>query len=399
MKNVKGITLIELIIFILVGGIFVPLAYVAFTSVLKESTTPETLVKARFVTEAKIEDITKEAYDTITLTSTAYVAVNTDSRFTDASYNGYQWKWEITDITFQDNTGTTPYSTTIVSTPQNSWVANTPYNLGTYVKPTNPNNHFYRVYFPKWQANTPYRNGNNIIPTTFHPTLNRHVYRLALNYPFWTSNTSYSPNSNVFPTTYNEFFYRVYVSQWQALNWYTIGDAVVSTDNQYVYRCSNCSWGSWCLSGVPPDPLLSGSSPVTDWGITWSRIQLQSGATQPPWDTQLWEGATFNDNNITWRAYSMRSGNSEPAWQTGIGSITADKNLLWFEDTSMRSSTTEPTWPTTAGTLIDDNSLTWVESNVYMLIKVYVRPPGCNSTLCEYVATSMVTGRNYTTRP
>ncbi len=397
MKDERGITLIELVIFIIVGGLFVPLVYIAFNSVIKNLTTPETVIKARFIAEAKIEDITKEVYDNIALAAPAYTAVNTDPRFTDASYSGYEWRWEITDIVFQDNTGTTPYTTTIASTPQNTWAANTQYNPGAYVRPTTANGHFYRVYFPKWQANTPYRNGNNIIPTTW----NGHVYRLALNYPTWQANTQYTPTSSVFPSTYNEFFYKVVPpSKWQASASYSLNRTILSSDNQYIYRCDDCCfWDLFCRSGSL-EPNWNGRMTVMNEDfcvLKWSRIQLQSGSTEPAWPTT--EGQTITDNNITWRAYSMRSDATEPTWLTGTGSVTTDKNLLWLEDTSMRSSTTEPTWPTITGGFTDDNSLKWVESNVYKLIKVYVRAPDCGSDACAYIATNVVTGRNYATRP
>ncbi|OPY79709.1 MAG: hypothetical protein A4E64_00353 [Syntrophorhabdus sp. PtaU1.Bin058] len=387
MRDERGITLIELIIFIIVGGLFVPLVYIAFNSVIRDLTTPETVIKTRFIAEAKMEDITKEAYDSIP-SPAAYTAVNTDSRFTDASYNGYQWKWEITDIVFRDNTGTTPYTTTIASTPQNTWTANTTYGLGAYVRPTTANGHFYRVYFPKWQANTAYRNGNNIIPTTW----NGHVYRLY--YPSWQANTQYTPNSSV--SYFNsQLFYKVVPpgSSWNSSTWYDAGDIIVSSDSQYVYRCDSCWW--WCIQGSS-EPSW-GAMYVSDYWITWRRIDLKSGLTQPSWPA---EGGTVVDNNITWRAYAIKSGSTAPSWQTGSGSITSDGSYAqWLEDTSMRSSTTEPAWPTATGGFIDDNSLKWVESNVYKLIKVYVRSPSCGSDACAYITTNVVTGRNYTTRP
>jgi len=394
MRDERGITLIELVIFIIVGGLFIPLVYIAFNSVMKDMTTPETVIKTRFIAEAKMEDITKEAYDNIGLASTSYAAVNTDSRFTDASYSGYQWRWEITDIVFQDNTGTIPYTTSITSTPPNIWTANTTYGLGAYVRPTTANGHIYRVYFPKWQANTAYRNGNNIIPTTW----NDHVYRLY--YPSWQANTQYSLLSKVsYPNS--AFFYNVVPPgpKWESWNFYATGNIIISTDSKYVYRCDSCAWFG-CFSGSTPDPLLSGNQFVYDFGITWRRIQLQSGAIQPIWPET--EGSTVNDNNITWRAVSIRSGNSEPnPWQTGSGSITTDGSYAQWRrnDEPIQSSAAEPVWPTTTGGLIDDNSLKWVESNVYKLIKVYVRSPSCGSDSCAYLAISVVTGRNYATRP
>ncbi|HOJ43625.1 MAG TPA: prepilin-type N-terminal cleavage/methylation domain-containing protein [Syntrophorhabdaceae bacterium] len=96
-KLKKGFTLIELIIFIVIAGLFVPLAYIAFTSVLKSATTPESITKARFLAEQKLEEITKDDFDRIVTnypppTSTSYVDIPNNS--------GYQWKWTIGYITY-----------------------------------------------------------------------------------------------------------------------------------------------------------------------------------------------------------------------------------------------------------------------------------------------------------
>lgn len=53
----RGFTLIELIIFIVIAGIFVPLAYVAFSKALTSGTTPENITTARFLAEKKMEEI------------------------------------------------------------------------------------------------------------------------------------------------------------------------------------------------------------------------------------------------------------------------------------------------------------------------------------------------------
>jgi hypothetical protein len=66
MRGLKGFVLMEMIIFIIVAGIFVPLAYIAFSAALKSGVAPETFTNARFLAERKMEDLTKVRYDLIT---------------------------------------------------------------------------------------------------------------------------------------------------------------------------------------------------------------------------------------------------------------------------------------------------------------------------------------------
>jgi hypothetical protein len=96
----KGFSLIELTIFIVVAGIFVPLAYVAFGSVLRESTTPEAIITSRFIAEQKMEELTKDKFASITCPqNTSYAAVT--------GYSGFQWKWAVGYVTCNTATNTT----------------------------------------------------------------------------------------------------------------------------------------------------------------------------------------------------------------------------------------------------------------------------------------------------
>jgi prepilin-type N-terminal cleavage/methylation domain-containing protein len=61
----RGFTLIELIVFIIVGAIFIPLAFVAFTSAMKSASVPDYTVKARFYAEQKMEEVTRNPFSTI----------------------------------------------------------------------------------------------------------------------------------------------------------------------------------------------------------------------------------------------------------------------------------------------------------------------------------------------
>jgi prepilin-type N-terminal cleavage/methylation domain-containing protein len=58
----KGFTLIELIVFIVVGAIILPASFVAFTAAIQHFSTPDYYVKARFYAEQKIEMLTSYTY-------------------------------------------------------------------------------------------------------------------------------------------------------------------------------------------------------------------------------------------------------------------------------------------------------------------------------------------------
>ena len=60
-ESYKGFTLIELIIFIIVGAIILPASFVAFTAAIKHFSTPDYYVKARFFAEQRMEEVTSNA--------------------------------------------------------------------------------------------------------------------------------------------------------------------------------------------------------------------------------------------------------------------------------------------------------------------------------------------------
>ncbi len=96
----RGFTLIELIIFIVVAGLFVPLAYIAFSTAMKDSTNPESIITARFLAEKKMEEITKYDFNDIV---TNYPPPTITSYTDIPGYTGYQWKWTIGYITYSGN--------------------------------------------------------------------------------------------------------------------------------------------------------------------------------------------------------------------------------------------------------------------------------------------------------
>ncbi len=86
----EGFTMIELIMFIVVAGIFVPLAFLGFSGVIRSGTTPEMITKARFIAEQKMEDITRNPFSSLPAAQAAYGTVPGNT--------GYQWKWTINQL-------------------------------------------------------------------------------------------------------------------------------------------------------------------------------------------------------------------------------------------------------------------------------------------------------------
>jgi len=64
--NDKGFTLIELIMFIIIGAIFLPASMIAFTSVMSNYSRPDHYVKARFYADKRMAEITSTLYDNVT---------------------------------------------------------------------------------------------------------------------------------------------------------------------------------------------------------------------------------------------------------------------------------------------------------------------------------------------
>lgn len=92
MAHRRGFTLIEVIVFIVVAGVIASAIFIPFLTSLKESMTPEEVITASYLAQAKMEELTKYTYsdsnlDTLSLTAYAQV---------DATYfPNYQWQWEI----------------------------------------------------------------------------------------------------------------------------------------------------------------------------------------------------------------------------------------------------------------------------------------------------------------
>ena len=86
----RGFTLIEVIIFIVIVGIILPVILVPFATSINESLTPEKVAKANYLAQYKMEEFTKNAYDLLAsapLTS-----------YTSAAISGYQWQWQVSYV-------------------------------------------------------------------------------------------------------------------------------------------------------------------------------------------------------------------------------------------------------------------------------------------------------------
>ena len=88
--NHKGFTLIEIIIFIVIAGIILPGILVPFATSLKESLTPEKVVKATYLAQYKMEELTKNNYDLLAPTPL--------TSYTSTEISGYQWQWQISCV-------------------------------------------------------------------------------------------------------------------------------------------------------------------------------------------------------------------------------------------------------------------------------------------------------------
>lgn len=92
----SGFSIIELITFIVIAGIFVPLAYIAFSSATKSAAVPEHVITARFIAEQKMEEITRNPFEGIIIESKCYP---TDDPGPNVSVpTGYQLEWTVDKV-------------------------------------------------------------------------------------------------------------------------------------------------------------------------------------------------------------------------------------------------------------------------------------------------------------
>jgi len=96
LKNQKGITLIEMIVFIIVAAVVMPVIISPVLTLLKDSTKPEKAVTANFLGQQKFEEITKNDYSDSGLDITTTTDEFTAYSVVDATdFPDYQWCWNI----------------------------------------------------------------------------------------------------------------------------------------------------------------------------------------------------------------------------------------------------------------------------------------------------------------
>ncbi|MDY6863947.1 MAG: type II secretion system protein [Thermodesulfobacteriota bacterium] len=88
----RGFTLVEVIIFIVLAGILAAAVFIPFLTGLREGMSPEKVITASYLAQARMEEFTKYTYANANLdplSLTAYAQV-------DAIYfPDYDWQWEI----------------------------------------------------------------------------------------------------------------------------------------------------------------------------------------------------------------------------------------------------------------------------------------------------------------
>ncbi len=93
--NPKGFTLIEVIIFIVIVGIILPVILVPFATSVKESLTPEKVAKATYLAQYKMEELTKNAYDNSNLNP---ILLTSFPQVVPIGFPGYQWQRQISYV-------------------------------------------------------------------------------------------------------------------------------------------------------------------------------------------------------------------------------------------------------------------------------------------------------------
>jgi hypothetical protein len=345
--NKKGITLIELIVFIIVGGIFIPLAYIVFTSVVKDSARPERAETVKTIAEAKVGDIISMGFGSPPVQNFNYRDVRGDvtnpgGRFSDLSYDGYQWKWTYEFVVYRDNDSRS--ITTITKTPSRwstierpTGTGNGRVYVGDYIEPDISNDHFYRAHFLKWQSSKLYNTYDYVVPDLS-----------TYNLPFQASPGGTSSTGQP--------------SGWES--------AVASTP---PYQDGGVTW-MLILTPLSPSgwlasyPYSSGSEIVEASKYYQSTGVGTSGLTEPsPWPVS----GTIYDG-LLWQSITM------------VPTLTLQKGSL-----------PPSLWPMSGeyNDTANGNQIRWIESNVYRRITIVVRPPNCTTTSCEYSVSTILTSR------
>jgi hypothetical protein len=128
-RKIKGLTLIELIVFIVVAGIFVPMAYIAFSAATKRGTDPELMVRTRFAVEAKMESLTSNSFAVLT---TLFPSNQYTSEWgPDTGFNGIPVFWGLTYVNSDALGGSAGAATNYIRI--KVYTFNPPYDVSTLV--------------------------------------------------------------------------------------------------------------------------------------------------------------------------------------------------------------------------------------------------------------------------
>jgi hypothetical protein len=90
---VRGFTLVELIIFIVLAALVIPAFFVATSPVVRDAVIPTSMIKARFLGESKMEEIMAYTIDALPAQQAGWIDVDT------TNFPGYKWKWTYQYIT------------------------------------------------------------------------------------------------------------------------------------------------------------------------------------------------------------------------------------------------------------------------------------------------------------
>lgn len=287
----RGFTLIELIVFIIVAGIFIPMAYIAFMAAARGSLSPEAVVNARFLAERKLEDITKDTYLNLQAEQASYIAV--------PGYTGYQWRWTIQSIAYQ---GHTTHESPTLGAPE-TWQATTVYRVGDYVQPSTTDCQsplYYRcVPRNRWQSLTVYTAGAYISPTL----PNNYSYRctdrpiLASTFPQWQPNHLYSVGAFVLPSIGNG---HAYVCVTAGTSGSTEPSPWPTSPHAFLNEGS-VLWREATLTTYAVEPSWGSANQLDDGTITWMREMMQSGAIVPSSSWPCTSSGELDDGTLRWK--------------------------------------------------------------------------------------------------
>jgi prepilin-type N-terminal cleavage/methylation domain-containing protein len=101
LKLIRGFTLIEVLVFIVIAGILLPAIVVPFATAVRGSTKPERVTTAMYLAHYRMEALTKFAYGNGALNPVALTP------YANTPIPTYQWQWQITYVDSNFNASAT----------------------------------------------------------------------------------------------------------------------------------------------------------------------------------------------------------------------------------------------------------------------------------------------------